>query len=221
MSPFTLVANRIDRFVLPVVSRHALPILKREYDCAAAHQILWHAWSAFGQIAARIPALRPPGTRIKLSLAAASAALHRAMVHLGSDEQRATRIAAEIGARTYRRVARIPWWLARLVTLDSIARLPLAMRLFGWIGFAGRQQSNGNGSVVMEVHRCPIARFYDDLGIAHLSRALVCDLEVAVADEWEADLTRTHLGGDGDGCLLKLRSIAPQHGGRNAEQPVY
>ena len=48
MSPFTFIANRIDRFVLPLVSRHALDVLKREYDHTSMHQILWHAWHAFG-----------------------------------------------------------------------------------------------------------------------------------------------------------------------------
>lgn len=38
MSPFTFVGNRIDRFVLPLVSRHALDVLKRGYDSTAAHR---------------------------------------------------------------------------------------------------------------------------------------------------------------------------------------
>lgn len=226
MSPFTFVANRIDRFVLPLVSRHALEVLKREYDCTTAHQILWHAWDAFADIAARIPTRRPPATRVTLSFAAAWAALQRAIVGTGADESHATAIVAEVGARSYRRLSRLPWWLARLLTLDTVTRLPVATRFFGWIAdgaaYTRRESSPENGSVTMEVHRCAALELYRDLGIAHLSRPLVCDLKLAVADEWDAELTRGHSLANGDvRCHLHLRSIAPQHGGRHAQQPIY
>lgn len=226
MSPFNFVANRIDRFVLPLVSRHALEVLKREYDCTAAHQILFDTWRAFGELAARIPARRPPATRVTLSFAAAWAALHRAIAGTGADEQRATALVAEVGARCYRRLARLPWWLARLVTLDTVTRLSVASRLFGWIAngssCARREITTVNGSMTTEVDRCAALEFYRDLDMTHLSRPLVCDLKLAVADEWDAELTHGSSLTKGDlRCHLHLRSIAPQHGGRHAEDPIY
>ncbi len=224
MSPFTFVENRIDRFVLPLVSRHALEVLKREYGCTAAHQILWNAWNAFGELAACIPARRPPSTRLTLSLAATWAALHGALLGSGAGEQRATAIVAEVGARSYRGLSRLPWWLARLVTLDTITLLSVANRVSGWIAngssYARREVSPVNGSVTMDVDRCDPLEPYRDLGIAHLSPSLVCDLELAVADERDAGLTRKHSNGD-TRCHLHLRSIPPHHGGHNAEQAIY
>lgn len=226
MSPFTFVAKRIDCFVLPLVSRHALDVLKREYDCTAAHQILWYAWDAFAHIATRIPARRRPATRVALSFAAAWAALHQAIVRTGAEESRATAIVAEIGARSYRRLSLLPWWLARLVTLDTVTRLSVASRFFGWIAdgssYARRESSPVTGSVTMEIHRCAALDLYREIGIPHLCRPLVCDLELAVAEEWNAELTRAHSLSGGDlHCQLHLRSIAPQHGGRYAQQPIY
>lgn len=90
----------IDRFVLPVVSRHAHDVLKREYDYTTAHQILWHAWRAFGEIAERIPARRSPPARVTLPFAAALAALHRAIVQMDAGESHAATLVAEIGTRS-------------------------------------------------------------------------------------------------------------------------
>jgi hypothetical protein len=227
VSPFTFVGKRIDRFVLPLVSRHALPVLKREYDGSGAHQILWHAWDRFGAIAEHIPARRPPGTRVMLSFAAASAALHRAVLHTGGDEFHATSIVAEIGAKGYRELSRVPWWLGRLVTFDTVTRLSAAARLMRWLtlaapGDARLRTSPVDGSMNVQVHRCPAVELYRDLGIAHLSAPLVCDLERAAAEEWEAEITRGRTIADGHAaCEFHLRSIAPQHGGRHAEQPLY
>lgn len=184
MSPFTFVANHIDRFVLPVVSRHALVVLKREYDCTAAHRILWHAWDEFRVIAARIPARRPTQTRIMLSFAAASAALHRAMLHAGAEESRATAVVAEIGTHYDRKFAGIPWWLGRLSMFDSIARQSLAIPLSRWLVSPGpasvrRLACAATVSISLEVHRCPTVELYEDLGIPHLSGPLICDLEFA------------------------------------------
>ena len=227
MSPFTFVGNRIDRFVLPLISRHALRVLKREYDGTGAHQILWSAWDRFGAIAGRIPARRPPGTRVMLSFAAASAALHRAVLHTSGDESHATSVVAEIGANGYRELSRVPWWLGRLMTFDTVTRLSAAARLMRWLalagpGYARQRTSPVDGSMNVQVHHCPAVELYRDLGIAHLSRPLVCDLERAAAEEWEAEITRARTIADGHpGCEFHLRSIAPQHGGRHAEQPIY
>ena len=227
MNPFSFIGTRIDRVVLPHVSRHALDVLKREYDCMTAHQILWHAWNAYGPIIARVPSRRPPGTRMMLSFAAASAALHHAMLRSGAEESHATAVVAEIGKRSYRKLSRIPWWLARLMTLDSVARLSVATRLCHWFALAGpvysrRHVSPDHKSLTLEIHRCSGLDLYRELGIAHLARPLVCDVEAAVADEWQATLTRTHGLIDGHAvCRHQMRSIAPQHGGRYADQPVY
>jgi len=225
VSPLTFIATRIDRFVLPVVSRHALDVLKREYDSTAAHRILWRAWHAFGEISTRIPSRRRPATRVTLAFAAAWAALHRSIVHEGADEGRATAIVAEIGARSHRRLARLPWWLARLVTLDTVTRLAVGSRLCGFIAngssIARRLASPVNGSVT-DVNHCAALELYRDLGITHLSRSLMCNLELAVAEEWDAEVTRAHSMANGDTrCHLHWRSIAPQHGGRHAQAPVH
>lgn len=227
MNPFAYIGTRIDHVVLPHVSRHALDVLKREYDAVSAHQILWHAWDAFGPIVARVPVRRPPGTRIMLSLAAASAALHCAMMRSGAEESHATAVVAEIGRRCYRNLSRIPWWLGRLLTLDSIARLSVASRLshlFGLVGpaYSLRTVSPSDGSLTLEIHRCSGLQLYRELGIAHLARPLVCDVESAIADEWQATMTRTHALSEGHAvCRHQIRSIAPQHGGRHAGQPLY
>lgn len=227
MSPFTFVGTRIDRFVLPLISRHALPVLKREYDGTGAHQILWRAWDGFGAIAERIPARRPPGTRVMLSFAAASAALHRAVLHTGGDESHATSVVSEIGANGYRELSRVPWWLGRLVTFDTVTRLSAAARLMRWMALAGpgyamQRTSPVDGSMDVQEHRCPAVELYGDLGIAHLSAPLVCNPERAAAEEWEAEITRGRGIADGySACEFHLRSIAPQHGGRHAEQPIY
>lgn len=225
MNPFTFVATRIDRFVLPVVSLHALDVLKREYGRTTAHQILWHSWDAFGQIARRIPARRPPAARLELSFAAASAALHRALISIGIEESHATTLVAEIATRSYRKLSRIPWWLARLVTMEAVPRLSVATRLFGWLSdgssYARRENVPENGSVTMDVHRCAALDLYHDLGIPHLSRPLVCDLELAVAER-DTELPHAHARAERDPHRqLDLLSIAPQPGGRYAQQPVH
>lgn len=225
MSPFTFVGNRIDRFVLSLISRHALEVLKREYGCTAAHQILWDTWHAFGELAPGIPALRLPATRVTLSFAAAWVALHRGILGTGADEPRATAIVAEVQGRSYGGRSPLPWWLTRLITLDTVTRPSVASRLFGRIAdgssHARREVPALNGSMTTEIDRCAALTLYPNLGIAHLSRPLVCGLALAAAEEWDARLTRGHSDADGDARgHLQLRSIALQHGGRHAEQPI-
>lgn len=114
MNLFTLIGTRIDRWVLPLASRHALSVLKREYGCMEAHQILWRAWDEFGRLTRRGPA------------------------------------------------------------------------------YGMRQLSFPDGRVSLDAHRCPVIAYYEDLGIPHLCRSLVCDLDFALAREWDADLTREY-----------------------------
>ena len=123
MNLSALLARRIDRFVLPVVSRHALVVLKREYGATAAHQILYRSWRAFGPIIARGAEHSPARSRLKLSFAAASAALHEAMVVSGVAEGRASAIVAEISARTELKTSNGPWWLNALTRSFSFGFL--------------------------------------------------------------------------------------------------
>ena len=48
------------------------------------------------------------------------------------------------------------------------------------------------------IFRCPTIALYEDLGIPHLCRALICDLDFGLAKEWHATLQRpqTLAGGD-------------------------
>ena len=123
MNPAAFLGKRIDRFVLPVFSRHALVVLKREYDATAVHHILYRSWLAFKPIIARITTHSSLRSRLELSFAAASAALHEAMLGSGVAESRASAIVSEISAGTQHKISSAPWWFTTLTRLFSFGFL--------------------------------------------------------------------------------------------------
>ena len=98
---------------------------------------------------------------------------------------------------------RIPWRLARLLAFGRVARLAMTVRLFRFFPFGAddydmHERSFGDGRVCLDILRCPTVALYEDLGIPHLCRALVCDLDFGLANEWHARLERPQTLAEGD-----------------------
>jgi len=192
----------IQRFVLARVRPHAIEVLSERFGGILAHEIFWWSEGDFEEISARAVHRHAFGTRLILSFASMSAALYRTLVGSNVAPAEATHIVAEIGRRTYARLWRIPWRLARLFTFHRFGRLAMTVRLFRFCPFGAndyemRQHSSDDGRVNLDVPRCPIVAMYEELGIPHLCRALVCDLDFGLAREWNACLERRQtLDGD-------------------------
>ena len=193
----------IERFVIGRVRPHALAVLSERFGGILAHQIVWWTEGDFQEITARSVPRRATGTRLILSFAAMSAALYRTLVASNVALLEATHLVAEIGRRTYAPLWRIPWRLARLLAFGRAGRLAMTVRLFRFFPFGTddydmRERSFGDGRVCLDILRCPTVALYEDLGIPHLCRALVCDLDFGLAKEWHARLERPQTLAEGD-----------------------
>ena len=193
----------VEHFVIRRVRPHALTVLGERFGGILAHQIVWWTEGDFEEITARSVHHHAFGTRLILSFAAMSAALYRTLVASNVAPMEATHLAAEIGRRTYAPLWRIPWRLARLLAFGRAGRLAMTVRLFRFFPFGSddydmREHSFGDGRVCLDILRCPTVVLYEDLGIPHLCRALVCDLDFGLAKEWHARLERPQTLAEGD-----------------------
>ena len=156
----------IERFVIGRVRPHALAVLSERFGWILAHQIMWWTEGDFEEITARSLHRRATGTRLILSFAAMSTALYRTLVASNLAPTEAAHLAAEIGRRTC-----APLW-----------RLFLFFP-FGSDDYDMHGRSFGDGRVCLDIRRCPTVVLCEDLGISHLCRALVCDLDFGLARE--------------------------------------
>lgn len=206
----------IDRFVLRRVRPNALAVLGERFGGIIAHQIVWWTEGDFEEITSRSIRHHAAGTRLILSFAAMSAAMYRTLVASNIAPAEAQHLVAEIGRRTYAPLWRIPWRLARLFAFGHEARLAMTVRLFRFFPFGNedydmRERSFGDGRVCLDILRCPTVALYEDLGIPHLCRALVCDLDFGLAKEWHATLQRPQTLAEGDyQCDFRWTPASPE-----------
>jgi hypothetical protein len=184
----------IDRFVLRRVRPHALSVFGERFGGIIAHQLLWWSEGDFEEITSRSIRHRAAGTRLILSFAAMSAAMHRTLVASNVAPAEAEHLVAEIGRRTYAPLWRIPWRLACFFAFGRESRLAMTVRLFRLFPFGTedydmRERSFGDGRVCLDILRCPTIALCEDLGIPHLCRASAISIS-----GWRTNGTRRSSG---------------------------
>lgn len=165
--------------------------------------LLRETWRRYGQKALHVPRLPTAGARMNLLLACATVCCLGAAESRGIRRQYAIELISDVTWRVYSRWGRWVISLARLLRRRPAGRVLLAVGLFlrfpfSSPGYRHRLATEADGTVTVDVLRCPVAELLREAGAGDLCRAAWCDLDFALAESWGARLERT--GTIADGC---------------------
>lgn len=205
-----------------MAATHTLPA---ELFEDSAEAVVRHAIDTAKRLDSRLGPDHRFAPSLARAFALAFAALYFELRGRGVEESAACQLVRETTAQTLGSFVRRCWRLARIATMDTVDRLPVAVWFVRLMltGTNAREHQvvPSARAVSVCVRSCPVASLYQELGIAHLCRRMACEVEERLAWEWDSLLTRRKLvEGDDYVCILTLESMAPHHGG-GGNAPVY
>ena len=153
-------------------------------------------WRRYAELEATVPLQPSLGAVFTTHLAAATLALHEALLEYGLTSDASYEVIYEIGWRIYAKMAVPPALLARALTRDPLKRMQLATDIFrffpfGAPGYTWRDAPAAANVVAFDCTRCPVAEFFASHDASELCVRTFCKLDFPLAERWGGRLVRT------------------------------
>ena len=131
-----------------------------------------------------------------IHFAALTAELYRAILARGISQTEALSLTAGVTRRVYERMAAFPTFVSRLGGRSRRRRLRRATNAFrrfpfGPPAYEMTDVESDADVVAFDVHRCPVAEYFESQELNTLCLEAWCNLDYALAERWGAQLQRS------------------------------
>ena len=187
MSPLVLIA------VKRMLVRYARPILRAELGKERGGEILNRIIKSKTRTSVETTTA---GGTLMVHCAALTVMLYRELIAEGLSDIAAREMTARVTAEVYKRMGKIPWWIAQLMRRRPATRLRFATDVFRYFPFSPpdyvmEDVRSDEDTVAFDVKRCPTAEHFAHEGLPKLCQATFCNLDFDLAERWGASLERT------------------------------
>jgi ubiquinone biosynthesis protein len=179
-----------------LLEAHARAALRATSLADVADDVLGEAWHRYYEIEPTLAVAPTLGAVFTTHLAAATLAIHWALVGRGLRAEESYRVIYDIGWRFYTQMAEPPLMVAAAFTRDGTKRLRMATDLFrlfpfGSPSYGWREVPSGEGAVAFDCTKCPVADFFARHQSSELCAKTWCNLDFPLAEKWGGRLERT------------------------------
>jgi ubiquinone biosynthesis protein len=175
---------------------HAKAVLKTPLLGVSVDDLLSQAWERYYELEPSIAIEPSLGAVFTTQLAAATLALHKALLQHGISAAESHRLIYDIGWRIYVQMGEPPLLMASAFTRDPRKRLKLATDLFrafpfGPPSYEWQDVPVADDTIAFDCTKCPVAEFFAHHQASELCVQTWCQLDFPLAEKWGGQLFRT------------------------------
>jgi ubiquinone biosynthesis protein len=179
-----------------ILEPHVKAVLGTTTLDVSVGDLLSEVWERYYELEPSIAIEPSLGAVFTTHLAAATLALHEALLQHGISEAESHRLIYDIGWRIYVQMGEPPLLLASAFTRDPHKRLKLATDLFRAFPFGAPSYEwqdilSADDTVAFDCTKCPVAEFFGHHQASELCVQTWCRLDFPLAEKWGGQLLRT------------------------------
>jgi hypothetical protein len=172
---------------------HWNPIHRDRFPRGEIGRVLRDAFGDYDRQRPGVPFEREAGARLMAHFAALTVGFYRAVLARGLPEHEARRRTAELTWLVYKKMAEVPWAIARIMERKPYGRLKRATDLFRRFPFRAPSYDMvdfpaGCDVVAFDVRRCPVAEYFRAQGLSQLCVDAWCNLDVPLGSRRGGEL---------------------------------
>lgn len=184
------------RLLKPLLAPAARTALRERHSAGEIASVLDDAFADYGRQRFLLPRERQAGARLMVHFAALTAGVYRALRARDLSENDARRLTADMTWRVYKKMAAVPWVIARGTRATPFGRLEKATRVFRTFPFRAPSYDMvdvpaDEGVVAFDVRRCPVAEYFHAQELSELCVEAWCNLDIPLAKRWGGHLERS------------------------------
>ncbi len=175
---------------------HAKAVLKTTPLGVPVGELLNQVWERYYELEPSVAIQPSLGAVFTTHLAAATLAMHEALLRHGISAAESHRLIYDIGWRIYVQMGEPPLLMASAFTRDPHKRLKLATDIFrafpfGAPSYEWRDVLSADGTIAFDCTKCPVAEFFGHHKASDLCVQTWCRLDFPLAEKWGGQLQRT------------------------------